>query len=252
MHFNGSNQKSAEYYIDGRLGSFTYGTEPVSPLDLASAYATIAARGTQCDPVPLTQILNSDGQPLTGDDGQPVVKADNCTPEVIAPGIADTLNQMLRKDVEPGSPMQTAPRAYIPGHQIAGKTGTVNNNDSVAFVGSTPEYTASAMVFRPLGIQSVGGFGGGKAATIWHDAMAPILTNQPTAEFPPADPAFAGSRGVDGVPPVSAPRPNTGGGSTPSPSDPQRPAPPAPSPPPPADPGAPALPPDTNGDGQPG
>jgi membrane peptidoglycan carboxypeptidase len=103
--------------------------------------------------------------------------------------VARTLNQMLRKDVEPGWAGQTARRAYVPGHQIAGKTGTTQNNWSVAFVGYTPEYTASVMVLNPKENQDVGGFGGGKGATIWHDAMAPILEARGSSDFPPADPA---------------------------------------------------------------
>ena len=185
MHFDGGNQKSANYWIDGKLGSFPYSPEPVSPLDLASAYSTIAASGVKCTPTPLVSITRN-GQPATGDDGQPVFKGDDCG-QVIEPGIANTLNQMMRKDVEPTFPLQTAEKAYVPGHQIAGKTGTVNGNDSVTFVGSTPEYTGTVMVFRPKGTDSVGGYGGGMPATIWHDAMLPILGNQPTREFPPAD-----------------------------------------------------------------
>ena len=96
---------------------------------------------------------------------------------------------MLRKDVEPGNGGQTAARAYVPGHQIAGKTGTTQNNWSVAFVGYTPEITASVMVFNPKVNQNVGGFGGGKGATVWHDAMAPILEARGSGVFPPADPA---------------------------------------------------------------
>jgi membrane peptidoglycan carboxypeptidase len=96
---------------------------------------------------------------------------------------------MLRKDVEPGFSGQTASRAYIPGHQIAGKTGTSQENYSVAFVGYTPQYTASVMVLNPKENQDVGGFGGGKGATIWRDAMAPILTGAPMVPFAPADPA---------------------------------------------------------------
>ncbi|MGY1621357.1 penicillin-binding protein [Geodermatophilus sp. SYSU D00965] len=191
MHFDGANQWPADTIIAENRGSFTFGTDAVSPLDLASAYSTLAASGTQCDPTPVTQILDVDGEPLTGDDGEPVVKDDNCTPEAIPPGVANTLNQMLRGDVEPGHPGQTASRAYVPGHQIAGKTGTINNNASVTFVGYTPEYTASVMVFNSVADRSVGGFGGGKGATIWHDAMAPILSNQPTAAFPAEDPVVA-------------------------------------------------------------
>jgi membrane peptidoglycan carboxypeptidase len=98
---------------------------------------------------------------------------------------------MLRKDVEPGHNGQTGERAFVPGHQIAGKTGTINNNASVSFVGYTPEYTASVLVFNSEADESVGGFGGGKGATIWHDAMLPILSNQATAEFPPEDATVA-------------------------------------------------------------
>jgi membrane peptidoglycan carboxypeptidase len=169
-------------------GAFTFGPYPTSPLDLATAYNTLAANGTRCEPTPVTAVLDRFGKPLEDAEGNPVVKDDNCTPEAIPEGVATTLNQMLRKDVEPGHPGQTGARAYVPGHQIAGKTGTTQENFSVAFVGYTPQYTASVMVLNPKRNQDVGGFGGGKGATIWHDAMAPILTGQPMVPFPPADP----------------------------------------------------------------
>ncbi|MGK5110537.1 MULTISPECIES: penicillin-binding protein [unclassified Geodermatophilus] len=179
---------SSDQIIEENRGSFTFGSEPTSPLDLAEAYATLAGNGTQCDPTPVTAVLDREGQPLTGDDGQPVVRGDNCTAEAIPPGVASTLNQMLRKDVEPGHAGQTGARAYVDGHQIAGKTGTSQNNFSVAFVGYTPQYAASVMVLNPKENQNVGGFGGGKGATIWHDAMQPILRGQPLVPFPAADP----------------------------------------------------------------
>ena len=296
MRFDRSNQKPAEEIIAEQNGAFTLGPYATSPLDLTSAYSTLAAGGTQCDPTPLTQVLTSAGEPLLGDDGQPVVKNDQCTPEAIPPGVANTLNQILIADVS--SPIGTATRAAIPGHQISGKTGTAQGNVSVAFVGSTPKYTAGVMVFNPIGNQNVGGFGGGKGATIWHDAMEPILTAEPNVDFPPADPAVvAGNRptvpgcgSVDactttlqqsGFRPVTSqvnssqpagtflgtsprsgaqvsagqvvtiqvsngsgytpPAPNTPDPSTPAPVE---------SPAPPAD--QPVVPPDTNGDGQPG
>jgi membrane peptidoglycan carboxypeptidase len=178
----------AQEIIDENRGSFTLGPDATSPLGLASAYSTLAAGGTQCDVTPVTAVLDAHGRPLTDADGGPLVKNDQCTPEAISPGVANTLNQMLRKDVEPGNPGQTASRAYVPGHQIAGKTGTAQGNVSVAFVGYTPEITASVMVFNPKVNENVGGFGGGKGATVWHDAMAPILEARGSGEFPPADP----------------------------------------------------------------
>jgi membrane peptidoglycan carboxypeptidase len=195
----------SQQVIDESRGSFTLGPDATSPLGLASAYSTLAAGGTQCDVTPVTAVLDRFGQPAEDADGAPLVKDDQCTPEAIPAGVANTLNQMLRKDVEPGNPGQTAPAAYVRGHQIAGKTGTAQGNVSVAFVGYTPEITASVMVFNPKVNQNVGGFGGGKGATIWHDAMAPILEARGSSNFPPSDPVVVNgnTRPVPGCTTVS-------------------------------------------------
>jgi membrane peptidoglycan carboxypeptidase len=50
---------------------------------------------------------------------------------------------------------------------------------------------ASVMVLNPKENQNVGGFGGNKPATIWHDAMEPILNEGPTPDFPAADATVA-------------------------------------------------------------
>jgi membrane peptidoglycan carboxypeptidase len=179
----------AQQLIADRSGSFTLGPVATSPLALADAYATVFSGGTRCDPTPVAGVLAADGSPLaTG--GKALDTGTHCTPGVLPAGIAHTISQVLRGDVD--SDIGTATRAAIPGHEIAGKTGTSQSNVSVAFVGSTPEYTASVMVENPDSAQDVGGFGGGKGAQIWRDAMLPILSNRPTATFPPADPAFLG------------------------------------------------------------
>jgi membrane peptidoglycan carboxypeptidase len=185
--FQFSDPALPQQIIDENRGSFTFGAEATSPLALASAYSTLAAGGTQCDVVPVTAVLDQHGEPAVGSDGEPLTVGDRCTPEAIKPGVANTLNQMLRKDVEPGNSGATGTRAYVPGHQIAGKTGTSQDNDSIAFVGYTPEITASVMVLNPKRKQNVGGFGGGKAATVWRTAMAPVLEARGSGEFPPAD-----------------------------------------------------------------
>jgi membrane peptidoglycan carboxypeptidase len=174
----------AEEVIADNRGSFTLGAEATSPLGLASAYSTLGANGTQCDPTPVTEVLDRDGQPLAGDDGAPLPTGDSCTPEAVPPAIATTLNQILVGDT--ALPFGTGTRAAIPGHQVAGKTGTSQDRFSVAFVGYTPQYSASVMVLNPKQNQDVGGFGGGRGAQVWHDAMLPILSAQAPAPFPPA------------------------------------------------------------------
>src|SRR3712207_1954433 len=133
MGFDGPNQPGLKTVIGENIGSFTFGPYATSPLDLAAAYSTLAANGTQCDPIPVTAILNRSGESLKNAEGGPIVPESTCTEEAIPRGVATTLNQMLRKDVEPGYRGQTGANAYVDGHQIAGKTGTSQNNYSIAF-----------------------------------------------------------------------------------------------------------------------
>ncbi|RFU23199.1 transglycosylase domain-containing protein [Geodermatophilus marinus] len=197
----------ADQVVAENRGSFTLGPEATSPLALASAYSTLAANGTRCAPVPVVEVLDRDGQPLTGEDGTPLGTGASCTPEAVAPAVATTLNQILVG----GSalPWGTGVRAAIPGHQIATKTGTAQDRFSVAFVGYTPQYAASVMLFNPTANVDVGGFGGGRGGQIFKDAMTPILSAQPPAFFPPP--------GIPLDPPVPqvAPAPQRpGGGAT--------------------------------------
>ncbi|SNS93934.1 Membrane carboxypeptidase (penicillin-binding protein) [Geodermatophilus saharensis] len=205
MTFDQPTQNSADEIIDGNFGSFTLGAEATSPMDLANAYATLAAQGTRCTPTPVLQVLDRNGQPLTGEDGQPLVKDDNCTPESIPPNIANTLATILIGDTS--SPVGTGQRAGIPGRGVAGKTGTAQGRDSVAFVGVLPEYAGSVMVFNPKEKQDVGGYGGNMPAAIWRDAFEPYLADKPTSFFPPVDPALMG-----GGPAPAAPGGNRGNG----------------------------------------
>jgi membrane peptidoglycan carboxypeptidase len=207
MHFdNPVTQHPAETWINENNGTFTLGPDATSPLDLANSYATVAASGTRCDPTPLVSITTYTGQPATKDDGSPLYAGDSCTPNAITPGVADTLVNMMAQVV---SPAGTGRRAQVPGHAIAGKTGTTNDNKTAAFAGMTPDYSAAVLYFDPLGKVNVGGVGGGIPGQIWHDALAPILTNEPNHPFPPADPAVAaGTKG-----------PGPGAYTRPAPSD---------------------------------
>jgi membrane peptidoglycan carboxypeptidase len=214
MHFDQPNQHPAEWYIDNQIGSFTLGSDATSPLDLASAYSTLAASGTRCDPTPVSKVLDQNGQPLKDGKGQVIDTGDRCTPNAIPPGVADTLSNMLLKVVEDG----TGRKAAIAGHDVAGKTGTINDDKSATFVGITPDYAVSVMYFNPKSQENVGGHGGGIPAQIFHDAMAPILAGQANTPFPPADPAVAAGTRGGGYAPPSNPAPSPTPNPTPNPA----------------------------------
>jgi membrane peptidoglycan carboxypeptidase len=223
MHYdNPVTQESAASMIKAQRGPFTLGFNATSPLDLATAYATVGASGTRCDPVPVTKVLDQNGKPLKDSDGKVIDTGNRCKKNAIPAGVANTLINMLTGVV---SPAGTGRRAIIPGHTIAGKTGTTQDNKTAAFVGVTPDYAVSVMYFDPHGKVYVTGVGGGIPASMFHDTMAPILANQPNKPFPAPDPAVAAGNGQHQgyVPPKPTPHTTQPSGAptpTPTPANP--------------------------------
>jgi membrane peptidoglycan carboxypeptidase len=186
-----------------RTPAFTLGVDSVSPLEMAGAYATVAARGKHCNSKPVTEILNSAGKVFK--------KYDDQCRRVISQYTADTINDILRGVMEnPGGFGQ----ALQIGKPAAGKTGTTNSNQSVWFDGYTPALATVAMVAgansfgTPISLnnQLIGGLftatahGSTTAGPIWGDAMKRIAQYLPFKDFvaPGAPPASAQS--TQGVP----------------------------------------------------
>jgi membrane peptidoglycan carboxypeptidase len=178
-----------------QVPSWVLGVSDTSPLEMAEAYATFAARGFHCASRPVTQILDSTGEEI---------KAYTPDCEQVMPGAtADAVNDVLRGVMEPGGFGQN----IAIDKPSAGKTGTNNGNMSVWFVGYTPKLSAAAMVaganslghWVTLNNQSIGGsyvnsaFGSTVAGPIWGNAMAAIQAKLPNVDFtPPAGDEIAG------------------------------------------------------------
>ncbi len=95
-----------------KVPSWILGVSDSNPLELAQAYATFAARGLHCDPRPVTEVLDSQGEPLKDFTTQ-------C--EQVMPGAtADAVNDILRGVMEPGGFGQN----IAIDKPSAGKTGT--------------------------------------------------------------------------------------------------------------------------------
>jgi len=167
--------------------SFTLGVASVSPLELADAYATFAARGLHCDPRPVVAIDDSNGNQLK-------TYAPQCK-QVIAAPVADAVNDVLRGVMSP-----TGFGANLMLNQeSAGKTGTTDSNMSVWFMGYTPNLSTAAMVaganqlghWITLNGQTIGGtftdvaHGSTTAGPMWYGAMSQIQNWLPDATFTP-------------------------------------------------------------------
>ena len=170
-----------------RVPSFVLGIADVSPLEMASAYATFAARGKHCDNRPVTQILNSEGKVFKN------YKKD-CQ-QVMQESTADTVNDILRGVIEPGGFGQ----ALALNKPAAGKTGTINSNMAVWFNGYTPAIATASMIaganqqghWVTLNGQTVGGryvssaAGSTLAGPMWALAMRAIQDDLPSNDFVP-------------------------------------------------------------------
>jgi membrane peptidoglycan carboxypeptidase len=130
------------------ITSFTLGSVVTSPLEMAGAYATMAARGKFCKPIAITKITSLTGASL------PVPSA-GCR-QAISPQIADAVNYILQGVLNfPG-----ATGAGLGLDRVAaGKTGTANNSFYAAFGGYTPSLAAYVSVYHPNPPQAMVGAG---------------------------------------------------------------------------------------------
>ncbi|WP_371499972.1 transglycosylase domain-containing protein [Kitasatospora sp. NBC_00374] len=181
----GITQQAGGTKLDA-VPSMALGSNSLSPLDMASAYAAFAAHGTYCRPVAIASVTTADGRALK-------VPAAGCG-QAMSAQTADALTTMLKGVVQDG----TGTRAGLDDRDSAGKTGTTNGSKQVWFVGYTPELAAATVVGdtdnqaslngRRIGGKSVGSASGGTVAgPIWRDAVTGALrgtTPRPLAQVP--------------------------------------------------------------------
>jgi membrane peptidoglycan carboxypeptidase len=134
---DGKNTLAADNYP-----SFTLGSVYVSPLSMAAAYATMAARGRYCAPIAISKIVNDAGRSLA-------VPAADCH-QAVSSQVADAVNYILQGVLTGG----TAAGMGLDNRQSAGKTGTSNvaagnGTPYAAFAGYTPTLVAYVSVFYP-------------------------------------------------------------------------------------------------------
>jgi penicillin-binding protein 1A len=156
------------------------GSENVTPLDMANAYATFANSGLHVPPVFVDRIVRADGTILW--------EHAHTQRRVISADIADTITDILVQATSSG----TGRSAALSGRPVAGKTGTGTDHKDGWFVGYTPQLSTAVWVgFPDEEIAMVPPntpmrvFGGGYPAQIWRAFMQPALEGQPVLDFRP-------------------------------------------------------------------
>lgn len=167
-----------------RAGSFTLGSNEVSPLDMAAAYAAFAAHGLYCPPNPVREIRDAQDRPIA----LPVTP---CT-QALDRDTADSVTSILQGVIDGPAPARTGRAASI-GRPAAGKTGTTDSSKAAWFIGYTPRLATSVWVGRPVPAEMrrirIAGqyypqvYGGTLPAAIWRTAMSAAVDGTPVEPF---------------------------------------------------------------------
>ena len=149
----------------------------VTPLEMARAYATLAAGGIRHKPTAIRKVVFPDGK------SEQLAKSKG--KRVLTDGQAYEVTKILEMNVQGGT--GTAANYGCP---AAGKTGTTDEGKDAWFVGYTPHLSTAVWVGYPdAGIAMPGAQGGTYAAPVWHAFMLPAHGDdcdsfpQPTEAF---------------------------------------------------------------------
>ncbi|MEI7425042.1 MAG: PBP1A family penicillin-binding protein, partial [Candidatus Staskawiczbacteria bacterium] len=113
--------------------SLVLGGGDVNLLEMTSAYGVFAAEGNYTSPISILKITDTDGN---------IIEQNQKTPtKVLNTQIARQLNNILSDNVARTPIFGANSPLYLPGYQVAAKTGTTQNSKDAWFVGYTPEYT---------------------------------------------------------------------------------------------------------------
>jgi penicillin-binding protein 1A len=148
----------------------------VTPLEMASAYATFAAGGTYARPHLIQRVVDRSGEELYVAEAE----TDDALDETVSAGMVE----LMRGVVDQG----TGTAAAVEGWEVAGKTGTTQNNADAWFVGFAPVLSTAVWVGHPEAQVPMPGMTGGSVpATIFNDFMGAVLGTIDPVPFPEVD-----------------------------------------------------------------
>jgi penicillin-binding protein 1A len=153
------------------------GVNPVSPLEMASAYATVAAHGVYHPPYAISSVSFPGGHTDRGWTPRSGRRA-------IPAAVADEVTRVLEEVIAHG----TGTAADL-GRPAAGKTGTTSSLADAWFDGYTPGLAAAVWVGYPSArvpmthVHGIRVYGGTFPARIWRTFMLAASRGEPAARF---------------------------------------------------------------------
>lgn len=184
--------------------SFVLGTQGITPLEMAGAYAGIANDGIYNRPFFIQRVEDAQGRVIFEHAPQPA--------QALSQQGARHTTAILEQNVQSG----TGTAARLNGRPAAGKTGTAQNAKDAWFVGYSGQYTTAVWLggmgaeleMRPDGR---GMTGGSYPARIWGAYMNPLHDGLPVVGFTAPEPRGGGRylRVQGGFDPEAAPDPNS-------------------------------------------
>jgi len=129
----------AQHTKDANSGSFTLGPDQVNPLELSNVGATLAADGRWCEPNPISQVTDKEGNEV-------YLKETPCE-QAVDKGVARAMSNALSEDAKQGTAKNAAQAAGY-SSPIAAKTGTTESNQSSAFLGFNEGISAAPYIYN--------------------------------------------------------------------------------------------------------
>lgn len=150
--------------------SLALGASEVTPLEMASAYGTLATKGIHAQPIMVLKVVDRYGRVL--EENRP--KRDLALDESVAAQMIDLLKGVVQRG--------TGRRASI-GRPVAGKTGTSDDHRNAWFIGFTPYLSTAVWVGNDDNAPMRRVVGGTVPAGIWAGFMRVAVRANPPDDW---------------------------------------------------------------------
>jgi len=192
-------ERSQDRHLAHGWGAFTLGVSQTTPLEMANAYATVAAEGKYCEPIPVEEIKDINGNKL--DVGNPRCRQAIRTEIARAAGDAARCPVGDRSATTKCDGGTAQPARGIIGKPILGKSGTTDGEKSASLIISSKQLTVAGVLGDPDWAETTVKMKHPHVNPAVINTMRDAMRNKPAIEFAPAPKELALGKRV-GIPNV--------------------------------------------------